>query len=248
MMTVNKSNTLNIPQHIAIILDGNGRWAKKRGLPRKFGHRRGSENVKTICAACIKQGVKYLTVYAFSTENWQRPDDEVNSLMQLVIDFFRKYDDEMAEQGIRLRFAGNLERLPLETLTTVREAELKSAHRNNLQLIICLNYGGHEEIARACLNIHRHLQNQELSEDENRNIELVTQLIDRNLYISDVPAPDLMIRTGGDLRISNFLLWQLAYSELYFTPKLWPNFDADDLDQAIKDYQSRQRRFGRIQE
>ncbi len=234
----------NTPEHIAIILDGNGRWAKKRGLPRKFGHRRGSENVKTICAACIEQGVKYLTVYAFSTENWQRPEDEVNSLMQLVIDFFRKYDDEMAEQGIRLRFSGNLERLPEKTLATVREAEAKSAERDTLQLIVCLNYGGHEEIARACIKVHEQLSKQ----TSPFSVSDVTDMIQNNLYINDVPAPDLLIRTGGDIRISNFLLWEIAYSELYFTPKLWPDFSAADLAEAIDNYRSRQRRFGKINE
>lgn len=256
-----------VPEHLAIILDGNGRWAKQRGLPRSAGHRQGAKNLKRIVAAAARSGIKYLTVYAFSTENWRRPKEEVEALMSLFLDFFRSYDAELAANDVRLRFLGELEQLPPKVFQTIQQAQNHSENRQGMQLLIAYNYGGRREILRACqLLTKEYLQQQQqeqqsplpsenqaepmaeataapnpltLSPEHWKEEDLV-----RHLYLPDVPDPDLLIRTAGELRLSNFLLWQLAYAEFYVTAKLWPDFDEKDLQQAIAAFQQRERRYG----
>ena len=229
-------------------MDGNGRWAKERHLPRQLGHRAGAEKLHEITAAAARRGVAYLTVYAFSTENWRRPDGEVQALMQLFPEFFRRYDERLREADVRLRFSGDKLALPAEVQAVWDEAEQKSAARQGLQLIIAFNYGGRQEILQG---IER-LVEQRLSEMQKSSpaspkllAEPLTEESFRPfLYLPDVPDPDLIIRTSGEMRLSNFLLWQAAYSEFYATETRWPDFTEQDLDQAIAFYQHRERRFG----
>ena len=232
---------LKIPQHLAVIMDGNGRWASQRGLPRQAGHRAGSENLKNLCRMCGRRGIKYLTVYAFSTENWNRPQDEVHALMDLFVEFFRRYDAELAQEGIRLRFSGDLAALPENMQAIIREGEANSLQRNKMQLIIALNYGGRRELVQACQKIASQAA-------EGR---LLPSAIDETtlraaLYLPDVPDPDLIIRPSGEQRLSNFLLWESAYSEFWFSDVLWPDFSDHHLDQALRAYTERDRRFGGI--
>lgn len=235
----NKIDNLRIPEHIAIIMDGNGRWAKKRLLPRKFGHRAGAEKLRQVVRWCADYKIKHLTVYAFSTENWQRSQDEVNSLMNLIIEFFGKYEDELRKEGVRLRFIGELSDLPQKSLEVVQRAERDSQERNRIILNIALSYGSRQEIVRACKLYGEALQNGEMTSDQ-----LTIENFSGFFYAADLPDPDLLIRPGGEQRISNFLLWQLSYTELYFIDKLWPDFSEDDLYQALAEYSGRDRRFG----
>lgn len=230
-----------IPVHIAIIMDGNGRWAKKRGLDRRFGHRAGAENLKRVTEACGDLGVKYLTVYAFSTENWKRSDEEVNALMKLFIEFFHRYDAELAEQDIRLRFTGDLQALPDEVRATIDEAEEGSLHRKRMQLIIAFNYGGRQELVDCARRLAREARDGALDPDQITEADVAARL-----YLPDVPDPDLIIRSSGEMRLSNFLLWQAAYSELWISDVLWPDFDQATLEQAIRDFNNRDRRFGGV--
>ena len=242
---VNKEQVLNapLPQHIAIILDGNGRWAKKRGLPRTAGHQEGAMNVREITKLCANIGIKALTVYAFSTENWKRPDEEVKFLMKLPIKFFNEFAPELVENNIRLKVIGNVEELPIDLQQKVLEISELTKNNTKMTLTIALNYGSQDEIKQAVQAIATEVKNCQLNvEDINEDV------IDQHLMTSDLPPLDLMIRTSGELRISNYLLWQLAYAELYFTSIAWPDFKEEQLYEALLDYQKRNRRFGALNE
>jgi undecaprenyl diphosphate synthase len=229
-----------IPRHVAIIMDGNGRWAKQRFLPRVAGHRRGLDAVRTIVRACAERGVEYLTLFAFSSENWRRPADEVSFLMQLFVLALEQEVEKLHESGVRFRVIGDLERFEPRLVQLVEEAEALTASNQKLTLTIAANYGGRWDILQAT---HRMLRERP---------ELASSFGEHDLVpyfaMSHAPEPDLFIRTGGEQRISNFLLWQLAYTELYFTDTLWPDFDPAALDRAIISYQQRERRFGRTSE
>ena len=229
-----------VPRHIAIIMDGNGRWARKRYMPRVAGHARGLESVRAVVKACVERGVEYLTLFAFSSENWRRPQDEVSFLMQLFMKALRKEVTRLDHNEIRLRVVGDMTRFDPELVRIIRESEEKTAGNAKLTLCIAANYGGRWDIANAVSQLMRkHPERRDgFSEEE----------ISDTLSMSFAPEPDLFIRTGGEKRISNFLLWQLAYTEFYFTDALWPDFDASALDQAIESYRSRERRFGRTSE
>lgn len=234
---------LKIPNHVAIILDGNGRWAKKRGLPRTAGHQEGAMNVREITKLCANIGIKALTVYAFSTENWKRPDEEVKFLMKLPIKFFNEFAPELVENNIRLKVIGNVEELPIDLQQKVLEISELTKNNTKMTLTIALNYGSQDEIKQAVQAIATDVKNGQLNvEDINEDV------IDQHLMTSDLPPLDLMIRTSGELRISNYLLWQLAYAELYFTSIAWPDFKEEQLYEALLDYQKRNRRFGALNE
>lgn len=242
---VNKEQLLNasLPQHIAIILDGNGRWARKRGLPRTAGHQEGAMNVREITKLCANIGIKALTVYAFSTENWKRPDEEVKFLMKLPIRFFDEFAPELVENNIRLNVIGNIDELPKDLQQKVLEITDLTKDNTKMTLTIALNYGSQDEIKQAIKSIATDVKNGDLEvEDINETV------IENYLMTSDLPPLDLMIRTSGELRISNYLLWQLAYAELYFTSIAWPDFKEEQLYEALLDYQKRNRRFGSLNE
>ena len=229
-----------VPRHIAIIMDGNGRWAKKRFLPRVAGHKRGVETVREIIKACVERGVSYLTLFAFSSENWRRPQEEVSFLMQL---FLRALEEEVAklhEKGIRFRVIGDLSRFDPQIVSLIKRGEELTAGNGSLTLTIAANYGGRWDILQA-------MEKMLAARPEKRSGFTEADLAG-HLALNYGPEPDLFIRTGGEQRISNFLLWQLAYSELYFTDTLWPEFDTAALDLAITSYQQRERRFGRTSE
>ena len=228
-------------RHLAVIMDGNGRWAQRQGKPREFGHQQGADNLRRLCVLCRERGIRYVTVYAFSTENWRRPCLEVAALMRIFPQFFRKYAQEMKKEGIRLRFIGEQDGLSDEVIRTMREAEETSQDRENLDLIIAFNYGGRRELAVAAQQMARDALLGKIAPED-----ITEELVGRYLYLPDVPDPDLLIRTGGDFRTSNFLIWQTAYTELYIEDCLWPDFGAEELDEAIAAFHSRQRRFGGI--
>lgn len=238
---IKQNKQIKIPKHLAVIMDGNGRWAKKRAMPRKFGHRAGAENLRKFIRWCADFSIKYVTVYAFSTENWQRPDDEVQSLMKLIIEFFAKYDKELEAEGVRLKFFGNISDLPADSLATVKKAEEESKDRDRITLNIALSYGSRQEIVNAA---------KMFAEDVKSGKKDINDLNVNNfsdyLYSKNVPDPDLLIRTGEEKRISNFLLWQLSYCEFYFSNILWPDFSKDDLEAALIEFSERERRFGRV--
>ena len=227
----------NIPVHIAAIMDGNGRWAQKRGLPRTAGHSAGSEAFQRAAEYLSDLGVKYFTDYAFSTENWKRPAEEVQAIMGLLDRYLKKAIREMAQKNIRLHFFGDLEPLSDSMKKLIAETNEISRGTTGMQVNVCLNYGGRDEIVRAVRSLVR----------EGVAPEAITEeLLGSRLYSADIPDPDLTIRPGGELRLSNFLLWQNAYSEFYFTDTLWPDMDETELDKAIAAYQGRKRRFGGI--
>ncbi|MCI3951965.1 MAG: Undecaprenyl pyrophosphate synthetase [Burkholderiales bacterium] len=229
-----------IPRHIAIIMDGNGRWAKRRFLPRMAGHKRGVEAVRRVVRACGDRGVEYLTLFAFSSENWRRPADEVSFLMRLFVLSLEQEIGKLHEAGIRFRVIGDLSRFEPELVRLIRAAEELTASNNRLTLTVAANYGGRWDILQA---VKRMLAQQPQLASSFTETDLVPYFA-----LGHAPEPDLFIRTGGEQRISNFLLWQLAYTELYFTDVLWPDFDAAALDGAIASYQQRERRFGRTSE
>lgn len=231
----------HLPRHIAIIMDGNGRWAKKRGLPRTAGHKVGAEVFRTIATYCKDLGVDYLTVYAFSTENWKRPQDEVNTIMTLLKKYLLESIDTMAKDNIRLRFLGDLSVLSEELQELTEETNAISATLDGFQANICLNYGGRDEILRAARSFAEDCATGTISADA-----LTEELFSEKLFSGGLPDPDLIIRPGGEKRVSNFLLWQCAYSEFIFTDTLWPDFKKEDLDAAIIEYQSRNRRYGGV--
>lgn len=236
-----KENNLPVPQHIAIIMDGNGRWAKKRGLPRTAGHAAGAETFRKIASYARTLGVKYLTVYAFSTENWKRSEEEVNSIMGLLGNYLREGLRDMGKNNIRFRFFGDLTRLTPELQKLCRDAEQQSACYNGVQANFCLNYGGRDEIVKATQAFAR-----DVAAGKYQPEDLNEQLLSSYLYSADVPDPELIIRPSGEMRTSNFLLWQSAYSEYVFMDVLWPDFSPADLDEAIAEYHRRNRRFGGV--
>ena len=228
---------IKTPSHVAIILDGNGRWAQKRNMPRTFGHKNGAENVVDIAIHAKKRGVKYLTLYAFSTENWKRPKKEVDYLMKLLIKFVNDKIDQLMEEDCKLNFLGDLSAIPDQTRKAVELVLDRTKDNKSLFINIALNYGGRDELVHAFKNIVN---------DGYKAEDIDEKLISEYLYTKDIPDPDLLIRPGGELRISNFLIYQIAYSELYFTDKLWPDFSYEDFDKAIEEYSRRNRRFGDV--
>ncbi len=232
-----------LPRHIAIIMDGNGRWARKRGLPRLVGHANGHSTVRRMVHGCAELGIEVLTLYTFSTENWRRPQEEVNGLMRLLERSAREELPVMARNGVRLRFSGRLHELSPELQAILRRAEQLTAHNQRITLHLAINYGGRAELVDAMRAIAHKVQAGILQPDA---IDEAT--IQAHLYQPDLPEPDLLIRTAGEQRTSNFLLWQTAYTELYMTPVLWPDFTMHDLLDALWDYQRRQRKFGGVLE
>ena len=230
---------MNYPQHIAIIMDGNGRWAKKQGKPRTAGHYKGSENVRDIAIAANDLGVKVLTLYAFSTENWSRPEDEVNYLMKLPSVFFEAYLKELMKNNIRIAFIGEMDKFPVETRKVMENAIEKTKENTGLILNFALNYGSRREITLAVQKIANEVKEGTLEVND-----INEQVIENHLMTADYPAIDLMIRTSGECRLSNFLLWQLAYAEFYFTEVSWPEFTKEELVKALDIYANRHRRFG----
>lgn len=232
----------NIPQHIAVIMDGNGRWAKKRNLPRIAGHKEGMSTVKRIAIAADELGVKAMTLYAFSTENWKRPTEEVSFLMKLPGDFFSSFMPELQERNMRIRLIGFTDQLPEATRKVVDKAVEDTKHNTGMILTFALNYGSRAEIVQSVKTIATEVESGQLAVEDID--EAVVQSHLQTAFLGELADPDLMIRTSGEERLSNFLLWQLAYSEYYFTDILWPDFSADDLHQAILTYQRRTRRYG----
>ncbi len=226
-----------IPEHVAIIMDGNGRWATSRGLPRLAGHRAGTENLRRIIRASVEFGVKYLTIYAFSTENWGRPQDEVEGLLNIVEDVIGRELNELHKEGVRLRHLGHLDRLPATLQENILDAVEMTRNNTLLTLNIAFNYGGRDEIACAIRS---------MIQDGVKAETVTPELVDRYLFTAGVPDPDLIIRTSGEMRVSNFLIWQSAYSELYITPTYWPDFDREELHKALVEYGRRDRRYGRV--
>ncbi|MFA5297621.1 MAG: isoprenyl transferase [Lutibacter sp.] len=233
-------NTNNLPRHIAIIMDGNGRWAEIKGKPRVFGHKNGVTSVKEVIEGCREIGVNYLTLYAFSTENWNRPKLEVKTLMALLVSSLRKELKTLVKNNIKLNTIGNIENLPEKAQIELAEVVEKTKNNTSLTLTLALSYGSREEIVNVIRNISKKVVNNQFSIEEiNENI------INNHLYTFSLPDVDLLIRTSGEKRISNFLLWQIAYAELYFTDTLWPDFRKENLFKAIVNYQQRERRFGK---
>jgi undecaprenyl diphosphate synthase len=230
---------LRPPRHVAVIMDGNGRWAKERGLPRTEGHRRGADAVQRTVEACAELGVEFLTLYAFSSENWKRPKSEVDALMKLLELFLKKKVEEMQRNNVRFQAIGRLGQLPPRCQHALHEAIEKTAENTGLTLILALNYGAREEIIDGIKSIVRHV-----SEGHIDAAMITPDIFSKHLYTRYWPDPDLLIRTSGEFRISNFLLWQISYSEIWVTKKLWPDFGRADLMDAFRDFQSRHRRFG----
>ncbi len=231
----------NLPRHIGIIMDGNGRWAKKRGLPRSAGHSAGAETLKKIVTECNRMGIQYITVYAFSTENWKRPQAEVDYLMNLLLSYLKDAENTLAGENVKIRAIGSRKELSEEIQEQIIKTEKFTENNTGITMNIALNYGSREEIVTAVKGIIDDVKNGKLEIDD-----ITSELISDNLYTKHQPDPDLIIRTSGEERISNFMLWQLAYSELWFTDKLWPDFSKNDLYDAILDYQGRGRRFGGV--
>lgn len=237
-----ESHPLNIPhervpRHVAIIMDGNGRWAQQRGLSRMEGHEAGTENIRRILSRAAELGIGYLTLWAFSTENWRRPAEEVEGLMRILGSAIESETEELHRQGAQLRHIGDLEALQPDLRQSVLEAIELTKDNSRIVLTLAFNYGGRQEIVNAICNMLRDGVDPESVDDE---------MVERYLYMPDLPDADLIVRTSGEWRLSNFLLWQSAFSELYFTPKLWPDFGPADLDEAVQDYSQRDRRFGGV--
>jgi undecaprenyl diphosphate synthase len=230
-----------LPRHVAVIMDGNGRWAKRRGMPRIMGHRRGVDTLKDLLRCCRDWGVEALTAYAFSTENWGRPAEEVEFLMLLFERVLRRELKEMMEENIRIRFVGNLAVLPASLQTEINKAVEATRHNQGIQFTIATNYGGRQEIVNACKTIAEKIQSGQLQPED-----IDESLFERHLYTSGLCDPDLLIRTSGEMRVSNFLLWQVAYAEIYVTETFWPDFDRTEFHRALSAYQQRERRFGKV--
>ncbi|PHS67691.1 MAG: di-trans,poly-cis-decaprenylcistransferase [Flavobacterium sp.] len=243
MSLVNKIDKSKLPNHIAIIMDGNGRWAKKRGFLRNLGHKSGAKSVKQVVEACAEINVKFLTLYAFSTENWNRPKLEVELLMKLLISSLKKELNTLQKNNIKLITIGNQESLPSKVLKELSYVIEKTKNNNQLTLTLALSYGSREEIIKTIKEISLKVKNNLISPE---NIDI--SIINNHLYTRNLPDVDLLIRTSGEQRISNFLLWQIAYAELYFTDVLWPDFSKENLFEAILNYQKRERRFGKTSE
>lgn len=236
----NELDMKRIPTHVAIIMDGNGRWAAERGKERSFGHQAGVDTVRRITSECVRLGVKYLTLYTFSTENWNRPEDEVSALMGLVLSSLE--DEIFMKNNVRFRVIGDVKRLPESVRTKLRETEEHTAANTTMTMVVALSYSARWEMTHALQNIVADVQAGRVHADD-----VDEKLVGQHLETAFMPDPDLLIRTGGELRVSNFLLWQIAYSELYFCDTYWPDFNEADLHQAIIDFQSRQRRFGKTE-
>ena len=232
---------MNVPEHIAIILDGNGRWAKSKGMPRTYGHTIGAKNVETICRAANEFGVKYVTMYAFSTENWSRPDDEVKALMKLLGEYIKTCMKTAKKDNLRVRFIGDLSKLDPKLIKAIDELTEYSSQFTGLTLTIAINYGSRDEMTRAIRQVASDVKNDKIAIDD-----IDEALFGTYLDTKDIPDPDFMIRTSGEQRLSNYLLWQLAYAEFYFTPVPWPEFTPDENKKAIEEYDKRNRRFGGI--
>lgn len=228
-----------IPQHIAIILDGNGRWAKAKGMPRNYGHTAGARNVETVCQAADDLGVKYVTMYAFSTENWNRPEGEVEALMKLLESYLKNCIKTADKNNMRVRVIGDTTRLSERFQERIRELEAASAKNDGLNLQIAINYGSRDEMTRAMRRM-----SEDVAAGKRKPEEITESVFEEYLDTAGIPDPDLLIRTSGELRLSNFLLWQLAYSEFYFTDVPWPDFHKEELERAIEAYNKRDRRFG----
>mgnify|MGYP000369669126 FL=1 len=228
-----------IPQHIAIILDGNGRWAKAKGMPRNYGHTAGAKNVETVCQAAHDLGVKYVTMYAFSTENWNRPEGEVEALMKLLESYLKNCIKTADKNNMRVRVIGDTTRLSERFQERIRELEAVSAKNDGLNLQIAINYGSRDEMTRAMRRM-----SEDVAAGKRKPEEITESVFEEYLDTAGIPDPDLLIRTSGELRLSNFLLWQLAYSEFYFTDVPWPDFHKEELERAIEAYNKRDRRFG----
>ncbi len=233
----------NIPKHIAIIMDGNGRWAKNKGLPRVAGHKRGIETVREIVEACAHLGVQFLTLYTFSTENWKRPKNEVSTLMRLIVKSLKNETDELNKNNIKLTAIGNIEKLPDQVSAELEYSFEKTSRNTKMNLNLALSYSGRWEITKAVQNICK-----KVTEKSLRIEDIDDSVISKHLDTVDMPDPELVIRSGGEMRVSNFLLWQIAYSEIFVTDVLWPEFSTNDLIDAIKEFQTRERRFGLVSE
>jgi undecaprenyl diphosphate synthase len=238
-----KINKEKLPKHIAIIMDGNGRWAKKQGKIRIFGHNKGVETVKEITEACAKIGIQHLTLYAFSTENWNRPKREVDALMKLLVSSIKKEINTLHDNNIRLYAIGDIKSLPAKTRKELQKAIEETQHHDRMQLNLALSYSSKWEITEALRNIAAKVKDGSLKIEE-----ISEKTIDQHLTTNGIPDPELMIRTSGEQRLSNYLLWQLAYAEFVFSPKLWPDYSTEDLYENIYDYQNRERRFGKTSE
>lgn len=234
---------LKMPQHVAIILDGNGRWAKAKGMPRNYGHVQGAKTVETICEDAYKMGIQYLTVYAFSTENWNRPKDEVDALMKLLRNYMKTCLQTAKKNRMCVKVLGEKSRLDEDIRTRIEELETATKDNDGLHFQIAINYGGRDELVRAVRKLAQRVERGELSAGE-----ITEELVEESLDTAGIPAPDLLIRTCNEQRISNFLLWQLAYTELYFTPVAWPDFTKEELRKAVEAYNHRDRRFGGLKE
>lgn len=230
-----------LPKHVAVIMDGNGRWAKRRGLPRIMGHRQGVDALKDLLRCCKDWGIQALTAYAFSTENWGRPHEEVDFLMTLFERVLMRELREMMEENVRIDFVGNLAALPRSLQSQIERSMDETRNNNSIQFTVATNYGGRQEILQACRAIATKVQQGDIQLDE-----IDETLFSRHLYTAHVCDPDLLIRTSGEMRISNFLLWQMAYAELYITDTLWPDFDRTEFHRALSSYQQRDRRFGKV--
>ena len=234
---------MNIPQHVAIILDGNGRWAKAKGMPRNYGHAQGSKNVEKICEEAWRMGIKYLTVYAFSTENWNRPKEEVNALMKLLRNYMKTCLKTAAKNDMKVRVIGDITKLDEDIQKRILELEEATKNNGGLNFQIAINYGSRDEITRAVRTLAEDVKEGKLMPEE-----MNEACIERYLDTHDIPDPDLLIRTSGEQRLSNYLLWQLAYTEFYFTDVPWPDFSKQELEKAIEQYNRRDRRYGGVKE
>ena len=243
MSNISLIDTDKLPCHIAIIMDGNGRWARKKGKPRVFGHQNGVNAVRATTEAAAEIGIKYLTLYAFSSENWNRPQSEIDALMTLLVTSIYKETDTLIKNNIRLATIGNLALLPKNVQNKIAQAKHATSHCDGLTLVVAISYGSRWEILEAAKLMAKDINSKKLSP-----ANLSPDDFNQYLYTADIPDPELLIRTSGEYRISNFLLWQIAYSELYFTHVLWPDFTKEDLLKAIIDYQRRERRFGQTSE
>ena len=230
-----------IPRHVAIIMDGNGRWAKERGLPRLEGHRAGAESVREVMEACIELGVEYLTLYAFSSENWSRPATEVGALMSLLDRFLDEKAKDLDRQNVRLLAIGQLDRLPVKTRALIERIKARTANNTTMTLVLALSYGGREEIVTAARSLATDAVEGKISPSD-----IDAELFASRLQTAGIPDPDLLVRTSGEMRVSNFLLWQISYAEIVIVKKFWPDFRQGDLFETVREYQRRHRRFGAL--
>jgi undecaprenyl diphosphate synthase len=236
-------NREKVPEHIAVIMDGNGRWAKKKNRPRLFGHKKGADSVRRVVEASVEIGVKYLTLYTFSKENWKRSESEVNSLMSLLLNSLNSETKTLMQNNVRLLAIGDLDNLPKRVKAKLEEVMKETASNTGLELVLALSYGSRWEIIKAVKKIGQDIKDGKLNPED-----ITNDLFAASLETSNIPDPELLIRTSGESRISNFLLWQIAYSELYFTKKYWPEMEKEDFYEAIFEYQNRERRFGKTSE